>query len=178
MGSAPTNGNLLVAFTFNDGSQPSVDSGWTQLVLGISGTLYGAIYYKTAGASESASQTPSTGGTGNFAQGIWEISGAVGGSGSFLADIIQNITVSGIAGATPVLPISESQLFLGAIATYNTSDAIVGTFGVSTVDVTLSGSGVQASFGHSDSTTSPAFGMVDSFSAAVGYKSISTIILA
>lgn len=75
LGSAPTNGNVLVAMCFN----PSTDvagTGYSRQVDNGSGLDYGTIMTKVAGVSESATQSPlnsSPGGTGLIA--MWELSG-------------------------------------------------------------------------------------------------------
>jgi len=54
---APTPGSLLVAMCFNPTSA-AVGSGWTLVVNNTTGTDYGVILTKVAGASESATQQP------------------------------------------------------------------------------------------------------------------------
>lgn len=82
-GSAPTNGNLLVAMLFYQGAAPATDhppsSGWHQETF----TAHHAfttdesviVYSKVAGASESTSQTPATvSATAHLI--VWEVTGA------------------------------------------------------------------------------------------------------
>jgi hypothetical protein len=86
MASAPTNGNLLVAVVsfYQGASGPVADTGWTEVVndkTGVSGTNNGVWFgYKYAGAGESTTQTPVTGGSVgvNCVTQIWEIDGVAG----------------------------------------------------------------------------------------------------
>ena len=57
LGSAPINGNLLIAMTVNTPAT-TPGSGWTLLASNTSGTDDGYIYYKVAGAGESTTQAP------------------------------------------------------------------------------------------------------------------------
>jgi hypothetical protein len=58
LGSPPTNGNLLIAVAFS-GVTPGPASGWTSLTGDIgSADLNMQVYYRIAGTSESATQTP------------------------------------------------------------------------------------------------------------------------
>lgn len=81
---APSNGNLLVAFVswYIGNAVLTAGSGWTQLytdATGTSGTMNrAAVFYKYAGASESATQTPSTTSTNAGCIEIFEISGVAG----------------------------------------------------------------------------------------------------
>jgi hypothetical protein len=60
LGTAPTQGNLLVAFVANDsGASQTAANGYTQLTV-VTNTDVAALYYKIAGASEPATQQPCT----------------------------------------------------------------------------------------------------------------------
>ena len=84
LGSAPTNGNLLIAIaTLYDGNgAPSPSTGWgvvTAATSHVSGAVcYVALYYKYAGAGESTTQTPEANARQLWGLSMWEISGVTG----------------------------------------------------------------------------------------------------
>jgi hypothetical protein len=62
---APTSGNLLVALQFHFNNSPAAATGWTQHFTQNAASQDGnSVYYKVAGASESATQTPTSFGAG------------------------------------------------------------------------------------------------------------------
>jgi hypothetical protein len=172
MGSAPTNGNLLVAFSFDTGGNPAAASGWTLLALGGSGALDAAILYKTAGAGESTSQTPQTGGSGNSSQIIWEVHGAAVPSSvafSFYRAVgSADGGTGGPGGVVPSVPVVANKLALMALGGVTPGTAINSVYGANTV-ASLSGTGVQTGYGSSDSTNSQSFGLGADWAAQVGY---------
>lgn len=110
-GTAPTNGNLLLAMVMDFSSSAVNGSGWTGLVNnGASSDGFG-FGYKVAGASESTTQTPTT----DAANGVvacWEISGGVIGASNF-----QQRSLSA-TGGTPIAQTytatKNNQMFVGA----------------------------------------------------------------
>lgn len=76
LSTAPVNGNLLIAM----GTTNSITaaSGWTALATNSGGSQFSGIFYKVAGASESATQTPVTGSGNNTAIIIYELHGQAG----------------------------------------------------------------------------------------------------
>ena len=81
LGAAPTQGNLLVAF-IGSNSLSSPSSGWAAVNEASSGTDYGIIAFKVAGASELAAQAPVGAAAGCVA--LYELSNAAPGLNSLV----------------------------------------------------------------------------------------------
>jgi hypothetical protein len=91
LGSAPTNGNLLIAVVLDAGGiSLNTGSFWTQFgSTYISGSSYGGILYHYVGPGESATLTAAQSSTGNQSSvHVWEVSGA-GGSITSAIDFVQ-----------------------------------------------------------------------------------------
>lgn len=74
LGSAPANGNLLIAMSANTGGS-TAGAGWTTIALNSSGADFGVIWFKVAGVAESTSQTPASGAITAGSIVMWEIHG-------------------------------------------------------------------------------------------------------
>ena len=164
MTSAPVSGNLLVAMVYNTGSNPSTGSGWTLIAQNATGNVGVSVYTKTAGASESTTQTPTTGAGGNTAQVIWEINGAVSG---VVFNQVASDTPNVLSAAIPSVPAVSASLFLTSLAVSATSNTFT-VYGLSSA-TTMGGSGAAAFYGYSDSTSAQAFGAGVMFSSSAAY---------
>lgn len=142
--SAPTNGNLLVAISFNP-STDTAGSGWTAVGSNGSGTDFGTVFTKTAGASESATQQPINSAPGTGCMGVWELHNAAG--GIITASLAPE--VSAINNATGPLPNLTNVLFLGGIGLVSTSNSINVVYNVTVDHQDASGTGRQGAWGHS-----------------------------
>jgi hypothetical protein len=114
LGVAPTNGNLLVAFTSN----PAVNAagaGWTQKDTNGSGTDFGGWYTKVAGVGESTTQSPlnaSPGGTGGIA--MWELNGQSG-TPYVMGNVTSEISAA-LSAQSAAFPNITNMIALGACA--------------------------------------------------------------
>lgn len=171
LGATPTNGNLLVAMCFNP-SVASAGTGWTLQVNQGTGTDFGLILTKVAGAGESTTQSPlnsSPGGTGAIV--VWEITGQ-NGSSPFLAGSSQaeQSTNPNISSQFPNL---ANVLTLGACAVLTTT--ITAGYGM-TQDVLINTGNRRLYAGHSTLTTAAVAELLTLF-AANGQSSKSAICL-
>lgn len=173
-GAAPTNGNLLVAFFFDTGGNPTAGSGWTALDLATSAALDASIFTKVAGASESTTQTPSSSTGGQTSLIVWEISGAVTGVVDFQAVGSNGSSVP--TGRIPAIPTLPSSLFLAAIASTIPATGISSVYGLATSAI-LSSAGVQTGYGHSDSSNAQSFSESAIFAAATAFGYTSVVIM-
>jgi hypothetical protein len=100
LGAAPTNGNLLVAFTYSNSGVLTPGTGWMLIVTAINtgNTEYTAVWAKYAGASESATQTPNTASQPAWTCDIYEISGVSGVLTQDLAEAYAQYLGSGSSG--------------------------------------------------------------------------------
>ena len=74
-GSAPTNGNLMIAMWVSP-TGSAANTGWTVVGTDTSGTDFSVIAWKKAGAGESTTQTPISGGNPtNCGLVVWELNG-------------------------------------------------------------------------------------------------------
>lgn len=153
LGAAPTNGNLLVAMCFN-GTVDSAGSGWAKYADNGSGSDYGTIYTKTAGASESATQDPLSSAPGNGCIAMWEIHGVV----TIVASSTQN-EQTGLSGSSSALPLPVNMLFLGALSLLSSSNNITGAYNVVVDDLLDTGASHQIASGHATKADAP-FGQI------------------
>lgn len=161
-GSAPTNGNLMVAMVFNSGSNPSAASGWTAVQTNFVGNVGVSILTKTAGASESTTQTPTTGASGNTGKIVWEVSGVA--STKFMLCFGESVGVPGVS--LPTLPAGTDALFLGCIAGVgNTITEFYGAKNMTSLAVT----GTPMVYADGDSTNSGSFGLALMFNSNTDY---------
>lgn len=79
-GSAPTNGNLLIAvgMMYDGNGVAAAAAGWTIDATVHGNSMYTSVYYKYAGAGESTTQQPDGTGRNYWAYAAWEISGITG----------------------------------------------------------------------------------------------------
>lgn len=162
MGSAPVEGNLLVAFVFNTGTNPTTGSGWAKVNSNYAGNVGATIFTKTAGASESTTQTPSTAAAGNTSTVIWEVSGSSG----FAVEQTYSDTPTVTSASTNLFPVVSGTLFLAALA--GTADTITSAYGTASKTL-LNVAGAPTAYGSSDSKTAQSFGLSVTFSDAVAY---------
>jgi hypothetical protein len=150
MGSAPVNGNLLVAIGFCN-SAMSWGSGWSGVYSNTSGAWNAYIAYKIAGAGESTAQTPVTGGSGYTSIAIWEVHGQ---NASPLAGYSGGTPSSTVVALTDAVPVMTSSVWFAALAQNESTTAFARAWGAAVVDDTQpSGSGIRVAYGHSDSNS-------------------------
>lgn len=116
LASAPVNGNLLVAFICR--GVPSANTGWEKFATDGGGSTFTSLFFKVAGAGESATQNP-TGGASDYAITIFEFSaGAVPALGA--AGVFQDVT----ATAHTVTPTAfkSTGFFFGIVMSEATGD--------------------------------------------------------
>ena len=175
LGAAPTNGNLLVAFVYSDSAVPAAASGWTAQANAGTGTWYNYIFTKTAGASESATQSPVTGSSGHWAIGMWEVNGQ-NGTTPLLAVAAVNGTANTALPGVPAVFAPAASLFLGALISTTVAQALGTPFGVQHVDGNLSaGAGGKPVFGHSDSSAQ-FYGISATMTTATGFDQTYAIV--
>lgn len=153
MGAAPANGNLLVCVVFS-AANITAGTGWTSINYESSGQWYMYILTKTAGASESVTQTPFTGtSTQQWTAGIWEVNGQHSTSPIITADA-KYVGVWDYV-ATPIFPAPVNTLCLMAmISAANATTGLSVVAGAQTVNLNNSGgAGARAAYGWSDSTS-------------------------
>jgi hypothetical protein len=169
MGTAPVNGNLLVAFVFGSSSTPTANTGWTlQTAFSQgSGFWYFYMFTKVAGAGESTTQSPVTAGSsGYWTVGIYEIDGQNATTPVLLT--ASQYAANNVYATTPVFPGFENTLalFAGVPSTGQTY-TVTNVLGCAVVDANLTtAAGAHAAFGHTDSN-SPLYNMTLTYSASV-----------
>jgi hypothetical protein len=174
LGSAPVNGNLLIAMSWNTPS-PSAGSGWTQLFQNGSGTDYGTIFYKVAGAGESTTQNVLTANETPGCMVIWEINGQ---AATWLVQAIGEGEQSSATYAfSPTMgPLDQKLLFLGGIGLVSTSYSFSKMYGC-TQDVFLNtGSTRQLAAGHATIDKYPTAQIAALVGGASSYKGLGLII--
>jgi hypothetical protein len=157
---APTAGNLLVAMNFNPGSA-SAGTGWTQQVDNTSGTDYGLIFTKIAGAGESTTQTPVSGASAG-ATVIWEISGQAG-SNYFQAGLSQ-AEQTGTTNLPIIAANAYNCLSLAAVSVVP-GGTIAEVISLGTQDVLANTGTRYLAAGHTDLSKTPLVGPLTIFSA-------------
>lgn len=174
MGSAPTNGNLLVAMSFQPTSD-TASSGWTKLVENSNGTDFGLIFTKVAGAGESTTQTPVTGSPTVGATMIWELSHASG-TPVFVAGLSEDEHTG--ATASPVLiGLATDCLGLAAMSLV-TGATISKVANIGTQDVLDNTADRRIAAGHVDLSAAPNAGIFASFSGSGSSKGATAIVSA
>jgi len=174
LGAAPTNGNLLVCMFFNP-STPNVGTGWTQQFFNTTGTDYGVIATKVAGAGESATQTPiasSPGGTGLIC--MWELSGQA--ASDYLAYGITQAEFTGINNQPLQIANSVNCIGLSAVSLV-TGANINKVLNVGNQDQSIPSSGNRRGvMGHTDLSSTPAVGIAVKLSASGNTKGATVLI--
>lgn len=173
LGAAPTNGNLLVAMSFNT-PPPSPGTGWTQLAQNTTGTDYGTIFYKVAGAAESATQSPLSANETPGCMVIWEVNGQ--NATWFAGDILEAEQNGSYAFSPSGGPLDSGLLFLGAIGLVSSSGNFVNGYGVVQDQFVKTGSSRQIFAGHSTLGKYPIGQIAATISAASNYKALGLFI--
>lgn len=173
-GVAPTNGNLLVAHCYNPASQTPA-AGWTYQTSNTSGTDFGVILTKVAGAGESTTQTPLSGVGATGGMVIWEVSGQA--AAFFVNGQLQNNLV-GPWNVPVLLPNLKDCIALVSIGVVS-PQTIVSVRNLGTQDVLDNTGTRKLAAGHSDLTNIPVAGIMAVFnSTGTGYKGATCLITA
>lgn len=174
LGSAPVQNNLLLAMGFNP-SSPSPGSGWTVVAEFDTGSDYGVILTKVAGASESSTQSPLTGVSSTGALVIWEIHSSVHTTPSFLLGQTQAEQTSQ-DGNTPILfPNIANGMGFSACAAL--SNPIVNVVNVGVQDVFLNSGTRPFVAGHTDLAHTPMAGVITTYGTFTQTKSATALVL-
>lgn len=148
MTTAPTQGNLLIAFVGSSATLAAA-AGWFLVAANTSGTDYGSIFAKVAGASESTTQTPIAAGATTTEIGIWEVSGARLG---LVMGAAQSFIANDFVGTTP----ATSSIFAaaGELLLYGFLGSATGTptVSVGALDASVTMTGREISIGHATAT--------------------------
>lgn len=174
LGVAPTNGNQLISMSFNP-SVSTAGSGWTNYQQNGSGTDYGTIATKTAGASESATQNPLSSAPGTGCMCVWELSGV----SSIIIGVSEAEQTSQTTAFSPViLPFDQKLIFLGAIGLVSTSFNITKQWGVTQDQLKNTGSSRQIFAGHSTLGSFPVPQIAAAFGGSSSYKALGLLLTA
>lgn len=146
--SAPINGNLLVAMTFNP-SNGTQGAGWTDVADNGSGTDFGLIAIKVAGAGESATQTPLNG-AGNGLIAMWEINGQAAPPVVYALTQIEQAQLFAIP---PFAPTFKNCLTLSCISLVSASNSLSKVFGMTQDNIISSGTVRQGVMGHNNGSS-------------------------
>lgn len=149
LNSAPINGNLLVAMTFNP-TTGTVGTGWTSQAGNSTGTDFGLVATKVAGAGESATQSPINV-AGNGLIMMWELSGQA--VSNFVIGAALQVMQAGLVTAAPQLPNLKDCLCLGCVDLVSTSNSINALFNMTQDQIINTGTTRQGVAGHSDAST-------------------------
>lgn len=170
-GAAPTNGNLLVAMCWN----PTVNTagtGWTKVFENSTGTDFGSIYTKTAGAGESTTQSPLNSAPAAGGMVIWEVHGQ---NASPIAAAAGQVEQSSTSAVPVLLPNVVNCLGLAGIAVVTTPTITV-ALNAGTQDV-LDNTGERKLFaGHTDLGQTPMCGVMATFSGSASSKCLTILI--
>lgn len=172
-GVAPTNGNLLIAFCWN----PTVNTagtGWTKQFENSTGSDFGSIYSKVAGAGESTTQNPLNSAPAAGGMVVWEIHGQ---AASFFASAAAQGEQSGTQATPVLLPNVTKCLGLAGIGVVTTPTITTG-LNAGTQDV-LDNTGERKLFaGHTDLSKTPMAGVMATFSTTASSKALTCLITA
>jgi hypothetical protein len=171
-GSAPTNGNLLVAIIFNP-TGDTAGAGWTLQIANSTGTDYGAILTKIAGVGESLTQSPLTGIGGTGAIVIWELHSAS--TPRFIDGLSQPETSSSTSNIPVTLPNIKNCIGLSAIGVV-TTPTITAAFNVGVQDVLDNTNARRLIAGHTDLSQTPMVGIFLTLSASGQSKGCTCVI--
>lgn len=172
LGSAPVNGNLLVAMWFNP-SVSSAGSGWTIQATNASGTDFGIIATKVAGAGESTTQQPMASTSSPGAMIIWELHGQ---NATPILGISTQAEQSGTNNASGGLPNVSGAIFLGACALVSTSFNNSKLVNVTQDVLDVTGSTRQLAAGHSTLATAPLGQILVNFTGSGSSKALGVLI--
>lgn len=172
LGAAPTSGNLLVAMCFNP-TTSTAGTGWTKQTENITGTDFGEIMTKVAGASESATQSPMGGSTPTRAGiVIWELHGQ---AAAFFVSGVSQAEAATIQNNGPVLPNLTNCLSLSAGCLASSSLTIASALNI-TQDQLINTGTSRIVGGHSTFGTAPLAQLLLILSAA-GSSKIATCLI-
>lgn len=162
--SAPTDGNLLIAFTTNP-TTASAGSGWTIIFQQSNGTDWTTWLKKTAGAGESATQTPIGSAPSNAGIIMWELSGAAA-----TPEVLWAITtpLTATMNQSAQYPGMTDKLALGGVMAVSGSVTITNTYNM-TQDQLVNTGNRRLFGGHSDGAT-PIAQIIARFSGSVESK--------
>lgn len=165
---APTNGNLLVAFTFNSAGN-TAQAGWTKQVENVTGTDWGNICTKTAGASEPTTQQ-AMGSTTSGGVVIYELAKPGGGTPVFVAGLSQ-AQQSGNTISPVLIPNVKDCIGISACALVGTTITYTQAINAGNQDV-LDNTGNRRMFaGHSSLADIPVAGVFGLLSGSGSTKS-------
>ena len=160
-GVAPTNGNLLVALTFNSNNN-TLQAGWTRDVENATGLDWGNVCHKTCGTGESTSQqamaTTTAGGV-----IMWELSGAT----SFVSGLSQS-EQSSTSAVTLLLPNVKNCIGFSALGA--TAGNISNPNNLGTQDVLDNTGNRHMIGGHTNLSLTPMVGLMCDFSVSSSSK--------
>lgn len=170
---APTNGNLMVAMTFNS-STGTPGAGWTAQATNSTGLDFGLIATKVAGAGESVTQSPINSAPGTGCIVVWEIAGANGSTPVLMVNT--QAEQSAQSAFSPALPSLLNCLYLGAIGLASSGVNNKTVYNVSQDVKDTTGGGRQCSAGHSDLSIAPTGQIITQFTTTGSYKGMSILI--
>lgn len=173
---APANGNLLVAMAFNP-AQDTAGAGWTKVAEVTTGTDFGLILTKTAGAGESTTQSPLSADPGSTTgcMAVWELHHASG-TPIYVQGTTQ-VEQSGVASTLVPLPNVKNCIGLAAIGVV-TAPTISKVQNIGTQDVLDNTSARRLAAGHTDLGQSPTAGILAFFSSSASSKAATAIVSA
>lgn len=161
MGTAPTNGNLLIAFCAHVATSITPGTGWISLFQTSASNDGPAYFYKVAGVGESTSQSPTTAtSTGGIV--IYELAAACS------SLITSALDQTGIALVQPI----TSQKALGSIiigAVVNRSTTVLSSVIGATLDGTLTGTGRSVGAFHVSTPIVGVNNVTPTFATTQGY---------
>lgn len=147
LNSAPVQNNLLVVMTFNPTQGPAA-AGWTQQALNSSGTDFGLVATRIAGAAEPALQTPLNAGGGNGVIAMWELSGQA--AANFVVLSATQIEQAGLQASAPLAPNVTNCISLMCVSLVSAANNIVATFNMDVDQQIIVGAVRQGVMGHSN----------------------------
>lgn len=174
-GGAPTQNNLLVAICFNPTSS-TAGSGWTQQFLQGSGTDFGVVLTKTAGASESATQTPLSGVSTTGSMVIYELHSSTHTTPTYAASAANAETLSQLSNSPVTLPNILNGIGICTLCSVTTGPA--SSFNVGTQDVNVTTTARPILSGHADLSSQPICGIFATYTGVGNSKTISVLITA
>lgn len=173
---APTNGNLLVAMSFNP-STSTGGAGWTKVVEVTTGTDFGDVWSKVAGGAESTTQSPLNadpgGGVGTIV--CWELHHGTG--TPVIAAAATQAEQTGVTNTMVPFPNVSDCIGLSAVSVV-TATTIGTVRNVGTQDVKDNTSARRVVAGHTDLSKSPNAGILAALSGSGSSKGATAIVSA
>lgn len=173
---APVNGNLLIAMAFNP-TQDTAGAGWTKVAEVTTGTDFGIVLTKTAGAGESTTQSPlsTDPGSSTGCMVVWEYHHASG-----TPKFVQGATQAEQTGSVNVivpLPNVKDCVGLAAVSAVS-AITITKVQNIGTQDVLDNSAARRLVAGHTDLSKSPTAGILAFFSGSGSSKGATAIVSA